>query len=223
MFNFIVCLAHFCEVHGPTTIICTLVSSPESVEKHKLQASQTNNKLCALCQLLIPTEDAANLVTSDSNQVFISTNYPANARRYSSLTKLVMKSLVVETTSDITKPMYFGDSTNGYCITKIFKIKDVNSRGGERKYSLMVVSDSETKLLQNWDIISTYFTEIILLIQKLVEVQSSSKNNTSSIDNERYLRRSLIKPKSLVELTNDPQLFVKFHLWVVELLKDILR
>lgn len=143
------------------------------------------------------------------------------------MTKLIMKSLSVETSSDITKPMFFGGTVYGYCIHKIFKIKDPNARGSERKYSLMVISDEELDLVKNWNIVNLYLTEIISLIQKQVDltVENNLKNPAEStgILDERYLRRAVVKPKSLLELTGDPQIFVKFHLWAVELLTDICK
>lgn len=175
-----------------------------------------------------------NLVTKekgvDGLKCFVSMHYPPLQQRYAALTKLVMKSLSVETTTDISKPVFFGDDVNGYCITKIFRVVDANARGSERKYSLMVASDSESDLLQQWNTITVYLSELIALIQKSVEtatesalaepLQKSASLN-SVFDNERYLRRSMIKPKSLVELTGDKDLFVKLHLWALELLKDI--
>lgn len=234
MINYIVCLAHFCELHGPSTIVCTQVTTPQDKSQHLLR---TTSKLhsCASCNLILP-DDSVNLVTtldngeSDKGSVYISTHYPASQQRYTALTKLIMKSLSVETTTDLSKPIFYGDIVNGYCINKIFKIKDMSARGSERKYSLMVVADSEIGLLQNWDIVGFYLNELISLIQTQVDVvindstlkkQSNSNNANAMFDNERYLRRSMIKPKSLVELTDDSQIFVKFHLWAMELLKDI--
>ncbi|ODV82282.1 uncharacterized protein CANTADRAFT_139734 [Suhomyces tanzawaensis NRRL Y-17324] len=237
MANYIICLAHFCELHGPSIIICTQVTNKASKSEHILSS---NSKLqsCSSCKLQLPN-DSINVITTDESDktvvnppVYISTNYPSSQKRYLSLTKLVMKSLSVETTADATKPMFVGDALNGYCVNKIIKIKDANARGSERKYALMVVSDSESDLLMNWDIIGMYFTEITSLLhlkvestleQLLTKKEGSGKSDSCMLDNERYLRRSMNKPKSLVELTNDPQIFVKFHLWGIELLKDILK
>lgn len=234
MVNFIACLAHFCELHGPSTIICTQMTTLQDKSDHLLRNTSKLHS-CASCKLILP-DDAVNLVTTMDNKnesstpaVYISTHYPSSQQRYAALTKLIMKSLSVETTTDLSKPIFYGDVVNGYCISKIFKIKDLSSRGSERKYSLMVIADFETKLLQNWDIIATYLNEIISLIQAQVDIvinnaimkKEASNANGAMFDNERYLRRSLIRPKSLVELTDDDQIFVKFHLWAIELLKDI--
>lgn len=231
--NYIVCLAHFCELHGPSTIVCTQMASLQDKSEHLLR---TTSKLhsCASCKLILP-DDAVNLVTSVDNEdpkkqlAYISTHYPSSQQRYASLTKLTMKALSVETTTDLSKPIFYGDVVNGYCISKIFKVNDVSARGSERKYSLMVIADSEINLLQNWDIIAAYLNEIIFLIQTQVEIvlkesarkKEASIANGAMLDNERFLRRSMIKPKSLSELTDDDQIFVKFHLWAIELLNDI--
>ncbi|ABN66945.1 protein required for amino acid permease transport from the Golgi to the cell surface [Scheffersomyces stipitis CBS 6054] len=235
MTNYIVCLAHFCELHGPSTIVCTQVTDVAN-KKDLILPQSAKFQTCASCNLILP-DGSINLSRTNGpgkNSVYVSTHYPTSQKRFASLTKLVMKSLSVETNSDVQKPMFYGDVINGYCINKVFKIKDINARGSERKYSLMVVSDSESDLLLNWDIVSVYFNEIIALIQEgvertyeesLIRKENDSRNGATGtmLDNERYLRRSMIKPKSLVELTNDDQIFIKFHLWAMELLKDILK
>ncbi|CAH2350340.1 protein Lst7p [[Candida] railenensis] len=240
MANYMVCLAHFCELHGPSTIICTQkVAEPE--KSSLFLPANSMLQTCQSCKLTLP-DDSVNLQSTIGGTSYVSTQYPASSQRYSSLTKLVMKTLSVETTSDISKPIFFGDVVNGYCINKIFKISDANARGGERKYSLMVVSDKEKDLLLHWDDFSIYLNEFILLIQQQAQYVTDELNpkkskppatssastsgnnqtsNTATFDNERYLRRSLIKPKSLIDLTNDNELFVKIHLWAIELLKDV--
>lgn len=234
--NFLICLAHFCEIHGPSTIICTQrQDTPVPL--------QTNSKLsvCGSCALHLPNE-ATTLVTpaavssdtpdledgrnspsslaSGPSPSYVSTRYPPSQKVYTSLMKLVMKCLSVETVADSQKPLFFGDGTNGFCLSKVFGIPDAHARGGERKYALLAVCDSEKHLLQRWDIASTYITEMILLIQKLVNAHlEESKSHWG--DNERYLRRLKVAPRSLAELTNDNEIFVKFHLCGIEMLRDV--
>lgn len=243
MTNYIVCLAHFCELHGPSIILCTQITTKQFVHD-SLLSSNSRLATCLSCQLILPNS-SVNLTTTitmsskdgkgEEQKISVSTHYPASSKRYSALTKLVMKSLSVETTSELSKPMFYGDAINGYCINQIFKIEDVNARGGERKYSLMIVSDDEFELLNNWDIIQIYLNEIIDLIQKKVNdtnnrnkvllknTGDASVKNGNVLDNERFLRRSLNKPKSLTELTNDEEIFVKLHLLATELLKDLYK
>lgn len=214
--NDIFCLAHFCEIHGPTTIICC------QKQDSPVEFSDSMLSACDSCALQLP-ESATNLVTStnESKLRYVSTRYPLSQRIYTSLKKMVMKCLSVEAVADPLKLLFFGDGSNGFCLSKVFSIKDTNARGGERKYALLMVSDSETHIIRNWDTISTYFNEIIALIQRQVETRLEEMTRSNSVDNERYLRRSKNIAKSLVQLTNDSQIFVKFHLWGIELLGDI--
>lgn len=223
MTSFIVGLCHFCEVHGPSTIICTQEADNET--DHLLQ---TTSKLqtCSSCKLIVPQE-GINLVSKKLLQHFVSTQYPANQKRYTSLTKLVMKVLSVETNSDVTKPLFIGDNHNGYCLHKIFKIKDINARGGERKYGLLVICDKELGIMNNYHLISNYLSLMITCIQtkvdNVIETNLKRAQKTCFNDNERYLRKSFIKPRSLVELTGDDQVFVKLHVWALEMISDLKR
>lgn len=216
--NHVFCLAHFCEIHGPTTILCC-----QKLDE-PLEASSNMLATCESCALQLP-ESAAHLVTEYNGSVsnkYVSTHYPLSERIYTSLKKLVMKCLSVEAVADPLKVLFFGDGTYGFCLSKVFSVKDVNARGGERKYAMLLVSDSESHLIRSWNTVSTYFTEMIGLIQRQVEDRMEEKAKSHAGDNERYLRRSKNIANSLVLLTNDPQIFVKVHLWAIELLKDML-
>lgn len=216
--NYIFSLAHFCEIHGSSIVICTQKNQqgPGNSPSLKLQS-------CALCELVLPN-DAVNLVSlAPTGEKYVSTRYPQSQNVYTAYVKLVMKLLSVETSADSLKPVFFGDVANGFCMSRIFRIQDVNSRGGERKYALVMGCDEELHLLRNWDVVGTYMDVIILAIQQQVERHLTQEaEQLNNVDNERYLRRSKIRPKSLVELTNDTQIFVRFHLWAIDLLKDVM-
>lgn len=216
--NYVFSLAHFCEIHGSSIVICTQQNDLDLINSSALKLLS-----CALCELVLPN-DAVNLVSLTNNgEKYVSTRYPLSQNVYTAYVKLVMKLLSVETSADSLKPVFFGDVANGFCMSRMFRVQDVNSRGGERKYALVMGCDEELHLLRNWDIVSTYMAEIILAIQRQVEKHLAEEaEQLNNVDNERYLRRSKIRPKSLVELTNDTQIFVRFHLWAIELLRDVL-
>lgn len=260
--NFVFCVAHFCEIHGPVTVLCT--------QKQEIGTSlpKSSNALCESCSLDLP-EGVTSLVTKadepnnfkcqapvselhlrktlavsgkfddepvpDANTtiadkgidqsarkriVYASTLYPQSESIYTSLTKLVMKCLSVEAVAEPLKPVFFGDTNTGYCLSKVFSIPDIHARGGERKYALMVVSDSETSLLKNWDISSTYIAEIILLLQRKVELQIEQRKVNSG-DNVRFLRRAKTIPRSIGQLTGDNEIFMKLHLCGTEVLRNM--
>lgn len=225
MANYIIALAHFCELHGPVSIICTQQTHENVDQTSYLLPGNSKVQTCASCKLILPQE-AINLITSDSNNangprpVCISSKYPSSQRRYTALTKVVMKSLTVEASADPRRPIMYGDSVDGYCVSRVFKVRDPSARGGERKYSFIVLCDSESHLSMNWEIVALYIGEMISHIQQMVEVRGSGRA-TEEIDNEKYLRRSMVRPKLLVELTGDDQIFVRLHMWARELLHDV--
>lgn len=223
MANTIVALAHFCELHGPVSIICTQETNGDSEKASYLLPGTSKVQTCASCRLILP-DDAVNIITRDpentAGQMRVSSKYPSSQRRYTALTKVVMKSLTVETSADPRRPILFGDCVDGYCVSRVFKVKDASARGGERKYSLLIICDNESHLLQNWEITSNYIGEIITHIQERTEARGSSSVG-GEINNEKYLRRSNARPKLLVELTGDDQIFVRLHMWAEALLCDM--
>lgn len=221
MTNYIICLSHFCELHGPSSVICTQISGDPKHTKGLLLHSNSKLQTCSSCKLELP-KDRRNLLTKSSSTEYVSTQYPVYQERYKALTKLVMKTLSVETNSSSSKPLFLGDNACGYCLSRMFKIKDVNARGGERKYSLMVISDEEVKIMKNWNVITKYLSEMIASIQVKVQrvIDHKEKHNTTN-SNENYLRRLMVKPKSLIELTGDSKIFVKLHLSAIQVIKDI--
>lgn len=267
MVSFVFSVAHFCEIHGPVTVLCT--------QKHESgsTASQTPQPLCESCSFELPSgvsslithfdesepdssrpsagiHDSKRFSTQSSSDhsppgagmltkvlsrdartkescmpvveslTYASTLYPQSEKIFTSLTKLVMKCLSVEAVAEPLKPVFFGDTSTGYCLSKIFSIPDLHARGGERKYALMVISDSERALLSNWDVASTFIAEIIASLQKRVEAHIEQRK-LDGMDNGRYLRRAKTIPRSLVQLTGDPEIFMKLHLCGTELLKSM--
>ena len=207
------CVAHFCELHGPLTLLCTQKQLHVSVWPGSLLA------LCAACALSLPN-GATSVVSETRDCLWVSTKYPTSQQIYTSLMKLVMKCLSVESAADPLKPVFFGDTASGFCLAKVFSLRDVHARGGERKYALMLVSDSELAVVHGWGVAAQYVAEIITLVQRQVEKRRES-SLLGGVDPERYLRRSKNVPKSLVELTGDLQIFVKLHRVAAELLADL--
>lgn len=197
---FICCLSHFCEIHGPTAIISTA--------RHTTPPAPVASPKCDSCSLSLPS-DATSIA---------SPSYTSSGSYYS---PLILASLLLEH-SVPGSPTFHGNPSDGYCIHLPFSLPDTTARGQERKYALMVLSDSESDLLANWLLISTYFAHITNILHACVnKVPALAPSNT--IFNEPYLRRLPNRPRLLCDLTNDPLIFAKFHLWHSELLLDIAR
>lgn len=254
MVNFVFCMAHFCEIHGPVTVLCTQ-------RKESELSAKSSYARCESCSLVLPSgitsvaTDFEDLVTKEvanglspqpsyaktsglgahfkmdakmkSSQqevsekvTYVSTLYPQSERIFTCLTKLVMKCLSVEAVAEPLKPIFFGDTNTGYCLSRIFSINDLHARGGERKYALMVVCDSERALLSNWEMASAFIAEIILLLQRNVETHMESTKLETG-ENGRYLRRAKTIPRSLVQLTGDNEIFMKLHQCGTEVLRSM--
>lgn len=298
--TFIVSLAHFCEVHGPSMIMCTqVVNDPKDLPAfYSPQLSES--QFCESCMFKIPdtkeklkgetsllTKQSTNTSTlsSDSlynknkkindnnnnnktdnydqnktennsskttltledqissllnsstnlsnqrkkpmtlktksrrnpNTYFISTQFPTSTERYSSLRQTIVRVFTAETNADSSKPIMFGNSKHGYSIALSFSLLDKTARGSERKYSIIVTSNWEADIVNNYTFILTNLNQVvgnILLNAKLVHKQTNLSADEMD-NNDFYLRRSagLPKAKSMLEILQDDKFFLKIHSW----------
>ncbi|ODQ49032.1 hypothetical protein PICMEDRAFT_48472 [Pichia membranifaciens NRRL Y-2026] len=220
--TFIVSLAHFCEVHGPSMIMCTqAVEKPEELENfYSPQLSES--QFCQSCMLKIPyAEEFAE------NLHFISTQFPTYTERYSSLRQTIVRVFTAETNADLSKPIMFGNSKHGYSIALSFSLLDKTARGSERKYSIIVTSNWEEDLINNYTFILTNLNQVVgnilrsaRMVQKQLNLSADDLHN-----NGTYLRRSagLPKAKSMVEILKDENFFLKIHMWAAFMLDTLIK
>lgn len=302
--TFIVSLAHFCEVHGPSMIMCTqVVNDPKDLSAfYSPQLSES--QFCESCMFKIPdtdsklngnktplTKQSTNTSTLSNNSLysknkkindnninhdadnktneydqnttennsskttltledqissllnsstnlsnqrkkpmtlktksrrnpnmhFISTQFPTSTERYSSLRQTIVRVFTAETNADSSKPIMFGNSKHGYSIALSFSLIDKTARGSERKYSIIVTSNWEADIVNNYTFILTNLNQVVAniilnarLVQKQTNLSTDEMNN-----NDFYLRRSagLPKAKSMVEILQDDRFFLKIHTW----------
>lgn len=228
--TFAVTVAHFCEIHGPAMVMCTQQAKKLDDISSFYGAPIPQSQLCPSCRLQIPQmaqlETTTLTTTSEySNRVFVSTQFPSDRNIYSSLRQIIMRVFTVETTVDITKPLMFGDSSQGYTLALCFKLYDKTARGSERKYALLVTSDKESDLLYNYTFILANLLKMVEKItsnaQRIYQLDNSKLNGDDMMsNNDIYLRRStnIPKAKSMVEIMSDDDFFCKIHLWATFLL-----
>lgn len=292
--TYIVSLAHFCEVHGPSMIMCTqAVENPE--ELPSLYSPQlSESQFCQSCMLKIPyVEDgeedtdlghtkAADTETStitntssgstvrnsngnssqttvtledqisnllspslqssqqrkrpmtlksksnrSSNINFVSTQFPTYTERYSSLRQTIVRVFTAETNADLSKPIMFGNSKHGYSIALSFSLLDKTARGSERKYSIIVTSNWEKDIINNYTFILTNLNQVVgNILKKAKMVQKQLNLSTDELhNNDTYLRRSagLPKAKSMVEILKDENFFLKIHMWAAFMLDTLMN
>lgn len=220
--SFSISLAHFCDKHGPKSILCTQMTTVDLVDQLVLP-SFSKESYCKSCLLMFPKSHSGENITTlrsqdpKSENVFLTTQY--SSIKFRLLNSIVRKCLSEETTIYDSRPMYFGDELRGYSITQSFKIKDLEARGSERRYSFIVNCDNETLILQNWDFIVENITVIIdYLKESSIKIELQNSKN-----NEIFLRGKVQHSKSLIELLSDDELFVKIHLWNSKLLRKLTK
>lgn len=236
--TFTVTVAHFCEIHGPGMVMCTQSIPPNGETPSFYGSPIPESQLCQSCRLRIPQKRSSNedlelyenttikTESTYSGSTFISTQFPSDRDIYSSLRQIIMRVFTVETTIDITKPLMFGDSKQGYTLAVCFKLQDKTARGSERKYAILVTSDKEVDLLHNYTFILANLMKMVDKITtkaKEIAALSVPLNGEVMNNNDSYLRRStnLPKAKSMVEILDDENLFCKIHLWAAFLLDKI--
>ncbi|KAG7885001.1 hypothetical protein KL938_001258 [Ogataea parapolymorpha] len=219
---FMITLAHFCEVHGPSMVMCTQnVHSGELVDSY-YGTKVPPSSVCKSCAFIVPHE-GTSLRTQSGDQTYISTQHPSSQPRYAALRQTIMRVFTIESNHDINKPLSFGDSKNGYSVSLGFKLIDDTARGSERRYSLIFTSDSEQKLYENYSVILDQLTAMVHFItSRSMHIIDSRRKNENN--NETYLRRGSRMPKnrSIMDLLQDDKFFVKLHLWASSLLDQLI-
>lgn len=65
--KFIISLAHFCEMHGPSVVMCTQCVDTEEVDSLCLDEFQPPSNLCESCRLKIPKQEGGVDTRADDN------------------------------------------------------------------------------------------------------------------------------------------------------------
>ncbi|KAH3668889.1 hypothetical protein OGAPHI_002644 [Ogataea philodendri] len=179
------------------------------------------SSVCESCAFKVP-DGSVTLRTHSDNKVYVSTQHPSLQARYAAMRQIIMKIFTIETNYDMSKPLSFGNSKHGYSVGLSFKLRDDTARGSERRYSLIFTSESEQALFSRHSAILDQLNAMVEYVTArsaaIIEDRRRSDNN-----NESYLRRSSRMPKnrSLIELLQDEELFIKLHLWAASLLEQL--
>ncbi|CAB4252582.1 similar to Saccharomyces cerevisiae YGR057C LST7 Protein possibly involved in a post-Golgi secretory pathway [Maudiozyma barnettii] len=218
-------LAHFCDKHGPKVILVTQTGDMDDPTGDKLLVpNYPTDSYCESCLLHFPNEDTDGVRSMRSfiNDIpYVTTQY--STIRYQLLSYIIKKAFSEESMIYDGSPLVFFDDTRGLNLVIGFKLYDENARGNERRYSFIFTVDSKnqdtaTKILaDHWVFITSSFNKMIDYIklkhkQKLDQTKKDSKGNPFISSN--YLKVNKQKTATnLLELTNDPMLFVRIHKW----------
>ncbi|KAH3672753.1 hypothetical protein WICMUC_004159 [Wickerhamomyces mucosus] len=228
--DFTITLSHFCDIHGPRSILCTSKIPLNNDFKTDFIQEEIISKedYCKSCLLIISTNNnndndtvkPSTIKTIDQNYIYFTNQYSIS--KYQILNSLIKKTLSEEITNyNSNDPVYLGDEIRGYSMVYYFKIKDLEARGSNRRYSIIINSSNEFKILQNYKLIDQYIKTLISnLKESNIKYELNKSKNYSN--NDLFLRGKKIQnSNSLIELLNDKDIFIRIHLWFVKILQKI--
>lgn len=198
------CLAHFCEIHGPTSIVVTqALANPATVNTTSGGPAPTattgnnnkNNKntgigdvYCDSCRLKLPyqEEDTTSLRTTTKHGVtYLSMQTPASAADKFVLKQACLQLLSSELTFNDSTPIMVSSSSSGTSsgfayMGLVFKIQDNSSRGHVRKYALIALAETDQTLMRDWTYLANYFNRIRTWMVKSPETTTVPNTSTAS-------------------------------------------
>ena len=221
-------LAHFCDNHGPRTVMCTRVATAAADRGTIAGAGRDaagglpKRKTCAACHSV--PEDVRRLSSADAGTglAFLSCNAsalsPELERR---LRTAASRSLSVEEPSAEGKELFFSDQ--GVAFAKCFKVADPAHRGGKRTYCLLVLADDRPGLMRSSAVVAERAEGIILELQRLAaESAAKSDHQTEVVCDEAGRRLTYPPQKHLTEITC-PDVFQRIHYSLADILCNVVN
>ncbi|ESP01392.1 hypothetical protein LOTGIDRAFT_186179 [Lottia gigantea] len=158
---------------------------------------------------------------------YVSTQHPNNPQVFSRIRQACIRSLSCEVCPGREGPIFFGDDQYGHVLSYTFYIKDSKARGLRRSYSIIVVMMDKIYLLNSWPFLVPNLQTVVNNLQKKAEIVHENEIGKKSQGDRIFthhgnlLQRVNCKPaRSLIELTNDKNVFVLLHLAFVWILKS---
>ncbi|CAN6672766.1 protein Lst7p [Trichomonascus vanleenenianus] len=220
------CFAHFCEVHGPTSVLTTQALSSATTVASEIPIG-CQHQTCQSCELVFPSDvRAAQCIrtSGDDGTVYLSSQYPATDARFKAIRQSCLRTLSSEYTFNERTPMMFSDPQIGTAIVLVFHVDDGSSRGHVRKYAIICLGENETQLVKTWDVVVPQMEQLASSI-RLRALLESDKENAKKTGHERFLRNRDAKqqPKSLATILKDDRVFVEIHARFTKMLYYLCR
>ncbi|KAG8192841.1 hypothetical protein JTE90_014621 [Oedothorax gibbosus] len=162
---------------------------------------------------------------------YVSSQYPLHPDVFIAVRQACVRSLSCEVCPGREGPIFFGDDQRGHVLSHTFFLKDSQARGFQSWYSIIVVMRDKIFLLNSWQFLVNFLQRIIHELQEKankVYAAEQSENNLRAVRLNSVTRLTLdtfrrrrgnIKARSLMDLTNDKEVFPYLHLWFTWILK----
>ncbi|CAF0782432.1 unnamed protein product [Didymodactylos carnosus] len=251
--NASVFLHHFCDLHGPTILLCTETRYIHDTDDDDLldtfysQYTKAENLItkpeCKSCTLSLDSILVSS-IDPDCHLLFISAPNPNNQELYKNGRNACLRSLNCERAADIDQGVLFGDDENGYCLSFTFSIKDFHARGNQHLYSLCYLTSDKYYIISILPIITEYMKQIAkwmqndatLTYEKEARIKGVDQMTPSTLSSEKYghvittlpayvyrVLPHVPKNRALSEITHDQHITYRIHSLFVWLLRSTNR
>jgi len=172
----------------------------------------------------------------ENNMTYITTRYPYLSRLYPIVRQACVRSLSCEFCPGREGAIFFGDEQNGYSLSYIFKLKDIQARGFQRWYSISFLHSDKSFIIASWGFLVSKFKATAKDLQanaeKMFEIEKKANQEVninrvkvySPLSPEQFIRRRGNQPlRSLVDLLNNPNVFMQLHstfAWILRASSD---
>lgn len=240
--NALISFCHFCELHGPRILLCTQTLPKDADQsltadflafespalKSTIAASSTRH--ADECPACCWGRLDKGLLTHSSSHLYISSYRPLNQDLYAVVRQACVRSLSCEAAPGRDGPVIFGDGQKGHVYSYAFHLPDPHARGGQRWYSVAMVSADQHQLIGGWHFLTTHFRDLIARLLRKVEAATSNGEDSARVSMSRsmnfssraeMLRQRGSKPLSSLEhLTKDNNVMVFVHAFFAWILKN---
>jgi len=172
----------------------------------------------------------------ENNMTYITTRYPYLSRLYPIVRQACVRSLSCEFCPGREGAIFFGDEQNGYSLSYIFKLKDIQARGFQRWYSISFLHSDKSFIIASWGFLVSKFKATAKDLQqnaeKMFDYEKRANQEVninrvkvfSPLSPEQFIRRRGNQPlRSLVDLLNNPNIFMQLHstfAWILRASSD---
>lgn len=207
----------------------------ETPRKAHGSANEPRQSTCVACTSLQQGEPGLISIDRESHISYISRQYPEDQELYSIVRHACVRSLSCEVCPGREGPIMFGDEASGYVFSHTFFLKDSQSRGFQRWYSVICVMMDRVYLVNSWPFLISNFKSIIDTLQSKADTTFKAEKNENPMPDQRlHMSATLFllnnnqfirtrggnqNYRSLIDLVGDKKIFQYLHQYFAWVLK----
>lgn len=189
--------------------------------------ASSRSSQCEACKSLDHTHAGYISIDHEAHISYYSNRSPEQPELYSVVRQACVRSLSCEVCPGREGPMFFGEETSGYVFTHTFFLKDSQSRGFQRWYSIIAVMKDRIYLVNSWPFLVSNFRELIdelqakanavyetehaASVQKGQHIQPSANGFLQPPDIFRRQRGGNKTYRGIADILGDKDLFATLH------------